>query len=79
MPGGPPPDDRHVDLGASRVAVAQVLGEPGARHPVADDEHASWCHRTPSSRTAHALNSGIRLVGSSAGLVSRFALPEPPQ
>ena len=30
-------------------------------------------------RTAHTLNSGIRLVGSSAGLVSRLTEPAPPQ
>ena len=30
-------------------------------------------------RTAHTLNSGMRLVGSSAGLVSRLIEPAPPQ
>ena len=34
---------------------------------------------TGSSRTAHTLNSGIRLTGSSAGFVTRFAAPSAPK
>ena len=35
--------------------------------------------RRALTRAAHTLNSGIRLIGSSAGLVSRFADCSPPQ
>src|SRR4051794_36921703 len=68
--------DRHPVL---RVAGAQLLDEAGAGHAVADDDHLGALHAARSTRTAQTLNSGIFEIGSSAGLVTRFALPWPPQ
>jgi hypothetical protein len=65
------------------AAGEYILDQPCAGHAVADH------HQTPfrghcafsrvSTRTAHVLKAGMRLVGSSAAIVSLFADPSPPQ
>ena len=56
----------------------QVFDESGAGHAVADDDESSFGGQGRSSlpqgetRTAQTLNSGIRLIGSSASLVRRL-------
>jgi hypothetical protein len=63
---------------------ARICRPPGARE--ADPARASpsvVIERARAgagvARTAQTLNSGIRLIGSSAGLVRRFADCSPPQ
>src|SRR5690606_16562026 len=70
---------QHHD-GSGVAARPQPLDQPVGRGTVADDDDA--LHRATSSwagsiRTALTLNSGIRLRGSSAPPVSRFARPSP--
>ena len=56
----------------------QVFDESGAGHAVADDDESGFGGQGMSSlpqgetRTAQTLNSGIRLIGSSASLVRRL-------
>src|SRR5438105_1371656 len=64
-------EDRDVEVLAA-AAGEHVLDQAGARHAVADhDEPLPSAHSTcaPATCTAHTLNSGMPLVGSSAGLV----------
>src|SRR5262245_53184906 len=70
----------HDDVEGFAVARQDVLDEPGSGHPVADHDEATSSHQVVSSsdttaraETAHTLNSGIRLTGSSAAFVNRFA------
>lgn len=65
-------DHRGTDLSTVRVAPAQLVYQARAGHAVTHHDH-SPAHWHTSSRTAHTLNSGMRLVGSSAGLVNRLA------
>jgi hypothetical protein len=76
------------DLEQVAAAHAHVFGQAGAGHAVAHNDEASLSvhvgRSSPSgswgsARTAQTLNSGILLVGSSAGLVRRFADCSPPQ
>src|SRR5690606_12739161 len=72
-----------LEAGAA-AALEHFLDEPRAGHAVADDYQPfpaahSVLSSAAAARTAQTLNSGIRLVGSSAPLVSRFAEPAPLQ
>ena len=77
-------EHRHVETIAA-AAGQYVLHQPRACHAVADHDqpplraHSGASDRNGSTRTAQTLNSGIRLVGSSAGLVRRFTDCSPPQ
>ena len=69
----------HRDVEAARAAaLEQIFDESRARHAVADDDQPLFTHRL-SIRTAHTLNSGMRLTGSSASFVRRFADDSPGQ
>jgi hypothetical protein len=63
----------------------QAVEQAAGRHAVADDCELLLVHRGASlsapalTRTAQTLNSGMRLVGSSTGLVSRLADCAPPK
>jgi hypothetical protein len=70
-------------IGVSAAARQNLLDEASAGHSVADDDQPPLLrHSTRSrvssmtagatTRTAHTLNSGMRLTGSSAGLVRRL-------
>src|SRR5205814_6704489 len=70
------------------AALEQFVEQAARRHAVADDGEAllRWRrHQAAASaeraraRTAHTLNSGMRLVGSSAGIVRMLAARLPPQ
>src|SRR5579872_7381091 len=70
------------------VARQQLIKKTACRHAVADDHKLFFTHwqllcaaaiPEGTTRTAHTLNSGIRLTGSRAGLVTRLAAPLPPQ
>src|SRR5438132_6303319 len=64
----------HGDLPAlAAVPREQLLDEARARHPVADHHQLLLQLPPPWMRTAQTLNSGMRLTGSSAALVSRLA------
>src|SRR5256886_12526669 len=64
----------HGDLPAlAAVPREQLLDEARARHPVADHHQPLLQLPPPSMRAAQTLNSGMRLTGSSAALVSRLA------
>lgn len=80
-------DHAHADPFSVGVQACGLLGEAGADHPVAHDHdltrgralHGAQllppgvCVSSGSSRTALTLNSGMRLVGSSAGFVRLLA------
>jgi hypothetical protein len=77
----------HGDVeGGTTPAGEDVVDEARPRHPVPDHDQPllrrhDFRHGFPpvldgaSMRTAHTLNSGIRLVGSRAGLVNQLADP----
>src|ERR1019366_8369678 len=80
------------DLVAPRgLALHELVEETAGAHAVADDRERLSGHAqaalsgaparpgpTARARTAQTLNSGMRLAGSSAGIVSRFAACLPP-
>ncbi len=69
-------------LFGARPDSSLLAGQHGLQHHLdREDGREVYCSATPgpaSSRTAHTLNSGIPLIGSSAGLVTRFAACSPP-
>ena len=70
---------------AASAAGEHLLDQPGAGHAVADHDqtpraaHAGCPAAAVATRAAHTLNSGIRLIGSSAAFVNRLADCSPPQ
>src|SRR5690606_4238344 len=77
--------DHHVELLAP-TARQELLDEAGTRHSVPHHDQTLLPFHDPSpsieslsTRAAHTLKSGIRLIGSSAGFVSWLADCDPPQ